>query len=137
MNALTDLIGLPASDLWTIIICLVVGYAVVAGYMNWNAKTKAEQDAATRRNTGGEERQSEPHNQRRPDLGDDHALQWFEVLGVVPSASRDQIKAAYRKKIAEYHPDRVATLGAELRELAEKKSKAINEAFRIASLLRN
>jgi len=29
----------------------------------------------------------------------------------------------------EYHPDKVAGLGAELRELAERKAKEINMAF--------
>ncbi|MHC1769408.1 MAG: DnaJ family molecular chaperone [Verrucomicrobiia bacterium] len=30
----------------------------------------------------------------------------------------------------QYHPDNVASLGPELRELAERKAKQINEAFR-------
>jgi DnaJ like chaperone protein len=29
----------------------------------------------------------------------------------------------------EYHPDKVAALGVELRELAEAKAKAINSAY--------
>ena len=32
-------------------------------------------------------------------------------------------------RMAEYHSDKVATLGAELRELAEVKSKAITAAY--------
>jgi preprotein translocase subunit Sec63 len=31
--------------------------------------------------------------------------------------------------MAEYHPDKVATLGVELRDLAEEKSKAITAAY--------
>jgi preprotein translocase subunit Sec63 len=31
--------------------------------------------------------------------------------------------------MAEYHPDKVATLGADLRDLAEAKSKAITAAY--------
>ena len=31
--------------------------------------------------------------------------------------------------MAEYHPDKVAMLGAELRELSEAKSKAITAAY--------
>jgi DnaJ like chaperone protein len=44
-------------------------------------------------------------------------------------ATRDEIKAAYRREIAQYHPDKVAQLGSELRELANEKSKQINEAY--------
>ena len=53
-----------------------------------------------------------------------------EVLGVDPGASREQIRRAYQEKIRQYHPDRVATLGPELREIAERRSKEINAAYR-------
>lgn len=33
------------------------------------------------------------------------------------------------KRVSEYHPDKVATLGEELRKLAEEKTKQINEAY--------
>ncbi len=55
----------------------------------------------------------------------------YEVLRVPRGASRDEIRAAYRREIAQYHPDKVAQLGPELRELATEKSKQINEAYRI------
>ncbi len=41
----------------------------------------------------------------------------------------EEIRKAYQHRIAEYHPDKVAALGAELRELAERKSKEINLAY--------
>ena len=34
--------------------------------------------------------------------------------------------------MSEYHPDKVASLGKEIRELAERKSKEINAAYRDA-----
>jgi DnaJ like chaperone protein len=39
------------------------------------------------------------------------------------------VQTAYRSLIRQYHPDKVANLGEELRELAEVKSKAINKAY--------
>jgi DnaJ-domain-containing protein 1 len=54
---------------------------------------------------------------------------WTAILGVSADASIDAIRRAYRQRIAEYHPDKVAGLGAELRELAERKSKEINLAY--------
>jgi DnaJ-domain-containing protein 1 len=54
---------------------------------------------------------------------------WATVLGVSADASVDAIRQAYQHRIAEYHPDKVAALGAELRELAERKSKEINLAY--------
>ena len=54
---------------------------------------------------------------------------WYEVLGVREDAGFKEIRAAYRKLMQEYHPDRVANLGKELRDLAERKAKKINEAY--------
>lgn len=57
------------------------------------------------------------------------AAHWAEVLGVSPDASAEEIRRAYQQRIGEYHPDKVATLGPEMRDLAERKSQAINVAF--------
>ena len=38
------------------------------------------------------------------------------------------MRRAYRKMALQYHPDRVATLGDDVREAAKKKMQEINEA---------
>ena len=53
----------------------------------------------------------------------------FEILGVMPSASQDEIKAAYRKLASQYHPDKVAHLGEELQALADQRFKQIQHAY--------
>jgi len=53
----------------------------------------------------------------------------YEVLGVRPSASMSEIAAAYRKLAQENHPDKVAGLAPEFRELAERRMKVINVAY--------
>jgi len=40
-----------------------------------------------------------------------------------------RIRAAYRREIRLYHPDRVAHLGPELLALAERKASEINLAY--------
>lgn len=59
----------------------------------------------------------------------DAPRQWYEVLGVPVYASLDEVKLAYRRKIAQYHPDKTSGLGSELRALAEAKTKEINTAY--------
>ena len=54
----------------------------------------------------------------------------YEVLGVPRSASRDVVRAAYRSRMQEYHPDKVAHLGEELQALAHEKSQQIQRAYR-------
>jgi DnaJ like chaperone protein len=58
------------------------------------------------------------------------AFDAYEVLGVARSASSDAIQAAYRARMKEYHPDKVAHLGEELQVLAHEKSQQIQRAYR-------
>ncbi len=60
---------------------------------------------------------------------------WFRILEVSQSATKEQIVTAYKQKIRQYHPDKVAQMGAEIRELAEFKSKQINAAYDYAMKL--
>jgi hypothetical protein len=51
----------------------------------------------------------------------------YEVLGVSPSASDDEIKKAYRDLTRKYHPD--ANVDNPLADLAEEKFKDITTAY--------
>ncbi|ESX24174.1 J domain-containing protein [Mesorhizobium sp. LSJC264A00] len=57
---------------------------------------------------------------------DDRA--WHEILGVSSRASTSEINAAYRAKMMKNHPDKVAELDDEFRELAESRAKLLNRA---------
>ena len=52
------------------------------------------------------------------------------VLGIPRSASADEVQSAYRARMQEYHPDKVAHLGVELQTLAHEKSQEIQRAYR-------
>lgn len=51
------------------------------------------------------------------------------VLGVKPDATVSEIRAAYREKAMEYHPDRVASLAPEFKKMAEQRMRDINNAY--------
>jgi preprotein translocase subunit Sec63 len=56
----------------------------------------------------------------------------FEVLGLTASASEDELKKAFRALIVQYHPDKVAHLAPEFRDLAEKRTRELTAAYDLA-----
>lgn len=53
----------------------------------------------------------------------------YTVLGLTPIASDDDLEQAYRRRISEYHPDRVANAAQEIRDLAGQRAREINGAY--------
>jgi len=61
----------------------------------------------------------------------------YAVLGLTDEASDAEIDQAYRRLIAQYHPDRMAGAAVELRRQAEVRAREINTAYdRIKTLRR-
>ena len=52
----------------------------------------------------------------------------YKVLEIEPTASDEEVRSAYRKLALKHHPDRVATLGEDVRKAAEVKFQLINDA---------
>ncbi len=52
----------------------------------------------------------------------------YRVLGIAPSATNDEVKKAYRQMALKHHPDRVSTLGNDVKKAAQKKFQEINNA---------
>ena len=69
------------------------------------------------------------HQRERTPVGAQFQADWWIVLGVAPSASKDEIVRKYRHSIKQYHPDRVVGLAPEFLQLAEERTKALNEAY--------
>jgi DnaJ-domain-containing protein 1 len=101
-------------EIAVIVLCLFGGYWVVSFLID---RRKAADTTAHSSNGGS--------------AGSQDAL-WPIILGVDPHASLEEIRQAYRLRMSEYHPDKAAGLGPELRELAERKAKEINRAYQEA-----
>jgi len=58
---------------------------------------------------------------------------YYEILGVSPDATSEQIKEAYIYKVNILHPDRLAAMPERIRSLAEKDLKKVNVAYEVLS----
>jgi len=110
---------------------------IVLGVLYWyhfiyrRAKMRAKYKEAyhqegegTKREYYQEEQQQKAQTDRRFSRRDP-----YQILGVEKGTSPNEIKAAYRKLAARYHPDKVNHLGDEFKVLAEKRFKEIQEAY--------
>jgi Holliday junction DNA helicase RuvB len=75
------------------------------------------------------ERQARSGQPGQRSQGSQNNTSAWEVLGVRRGATSEEVSEAYRRMAQMYHPDRVTTMGPEVRELAERKMKEINLAY--------
>lgn len=53
----------------------------------------------------------------------------YEVLALKPDCSDDDVKKAYRKMAMKYHPDKVNSLGDDVKKTATEKFRRIKDAY--------
>ncbi len=70
----------------------------------------------------------EPPPQATPII-EPEKLSAYEILGLAPSASLMEIKAAYRKRVKACHPDQFAGMDPQAKVLAERWTRALNAAY--------
>ena len=113
----------------------VIDDIIILGAVYWYfiyrpAKIRAKSQRAYYQEGEGRRRESYQENQKRAQTDKRFSKSDpYEVLGVRRQASIDDIRSAYRKLAAKYHPDKVVHLGDEFRTLAEQKFKEIQEAY--------
>ena len=57
---------------------------------------------------------------------------WFSVLGVLPTATIEEVKQSYKSLIKKNHPDRVHDMSPSFVRLAEFETKKLNSAYATA-----
>ena len=100
------LLGLLTRRPPLILLGLAIGFALDAGWLNRIFNSNAA-----------------------PPPADKEVKDPYQILEVDSQASDDDIEAAYRRQMAQYHPDKVAGAAKEIRELAEKRASDINAAY--------
>lgn len=133
---------MTGTEFLVVVVAMLLGYWIVSSLMDAKPKKKKATDEADKefRSQQNSSQQDGQHQGRKqsPLNEEEFDIQtnWFRILNVPDSSGKEEISIAYKQKIRQYHPDKVATLGPELRELAELKSKQINAAYSYAMKLR-
>lgn len=53
----------------------------------------------------------------------------YKILEIEPTATKEEIKKAYRRMAMKYHPDKVSHLGEDFQKAANEKFQKVNEAY--------
>jgi hypothetical protein len=134
-------LSLAAKMRHPLILCLwVVGFFLWVYYSNRQMERAGSRRTSSQPAPGASRQQPPPRSEQthtpppraesqpQPRPAQKAPTPW-ETLGLPPGATQTEIQTAYREMISQYHPDKVAHLGAELRELASRKSTEINQAY--------
>jgi DnaJ like chaperone protein len=54
---------------------------------------------------------------------------YYKILEIDSTATDEDIKKAYRKMAMKYHPDKVATMGEDVKKAANEKFQKLNQAY--------
>jgi DnaJ-domain-containing protein 1 len=96
---------------------------------NLKAFAAADPDQLIHEEQGNEE-MSEETREGPLEVAED--TNWFAVLGVLPSATIEEVKQAYKSLIKKSHPDRVHDMSPSFLKLAEFETKKLNAAYATA-----
>lgn len=97
--------------------------------ITYSGRATAVRVAAVSKSGGSSQRQEGTRS--RSESMSERIMRYRVMLNLGADFTQHELTQAYRSLIMQYHPDRVAGLGAELRELADKKAKEINEAYKV------
>lgn len=96
------------------------------------AEKYQDRGAETEQETAGrDETEEAPQREEgigfEPQSGKDTT--YYDILGVKPNATQDEIRKAYHQKMQEYHPDKFMNQPEWVKKEAEEMSKKLNEAY--------
>lgn len=109
----------PLDDVWFL-------EEALAGFRPDVAKPKPRSRPAPKEGRGPriEEEETNPRARAVPGAADP-----WKLLGIAPGTPKDEAKKQFRALITQYHPDKVAHLAPEFRELAERRTREILSAW--------
>jgi uncharacterized membrane protein YkvA (DUF1232 family) len=127
-DLIPDFLGRGLGLLDDLSLMALLSYFYIKHLRDYTARASTNSEQQGQSGQGGESGQRE--DSRRAQAGASKgASDPYEILGITASASEGEIQAAYKARMTEYHPDKVAHLGEELQKLAHRKALEIQQAY--------
>ena len=95
---------------------------IAAGYFIVNYVIRILKEGMYQRNERGSYRRRDWENAGTEE-------EYRRILGITDKDSPATIRKKYKELLAKYHPDKVQHLGIEFQEMAERKTRAIIQAY--------
>jgi hypothetical protein len=92
----------------------------------FKAFAAADPDQLIHEATGGETASEEPREETPEGIEEGR---WYAVLGVLPSATVEEVKQAYKTLVKKNHPDLVHDMSPSFVRLAEAETRKLNAAY--------
>ncbi|MBN2086687.1 MAG: J domain-containing protein [Anaerolineales bacterium] len=102
-----------------LLILMIIYYAVIINRLFRKGKYKEERVASNDKQPKEQPIIIQEENEKDP----------YKILNIDKCSTKKELALAYRKMVKMYHPDKIAGLAPEYREIAEKKMKIINSAY--------
>ncbi len=106
----------------------IIASGILFYLMYKNAKQKKQRQQYYSRFHSGDQTQEHKKNESGTRLSFKEAC---NILEVSPDATVDEVKKAYKEKIAKSHPDKVSHLSKELQDKAKELTLELNQAIDI------
>jgi len=118
-DLIPDFLGIPGR----------IDDVALIGFLTWLYRTHAAKFADQQAKNSGARPQGRSEHAAGTPGERPRASDAYTVLGIDRSASAKDIRSAYRARMQEYHPDKVAHLGKDLQQLAHAKCQEIQRAY--------
>jgi ABC-type Zn2+ transport system substrate-binding protein/surface adhesin len=139
----------PDILMWVVIVVAFIGGYLIVSFLasrmktaqpftrddrdtNESPKTKADRGSGQgyqreHESSKGDHERSEQREEKWETFSEER--KYALILGLGERITPSDVKTAYRDLLAKYHPDKVNHLGEEFKQIAEKKTKEIVQAY--------
>ena len=116
--------------LGALIIFLLIGaLKLLAGLVSSSVKRGSGRSGVNFDNSEFRSERHRTHGEEGPAVSMTREPDAHEILGVPQTATRDEVRDAFRQHLKLYHPDRVAQMTPAVQRLATELTRKVNNAY--------